>query len=119
MQLEATLVQKMPLQTGTGKNGVWKKQEIIVETAGQFPKKVCISLWGDKADLPHELGTKLKIDFDVESREYNGRWYTDVRAWRIEAGGASGFSSGPSLDEAPLPSEPNFASPGDEESLPF
>ncbi|HQX95531.1 MAG: DUF3127 domain-containing protein [Chitinophagaceae bacterium] len=91
MELTAKLVQLLPLQTGTGKNGEWKKQDIIVETEGQFPKKVCISIWGDKikADVL-QPGAQLNISCDVESREYNSRWYTDVKAWKIEpASGAS------------------------------
>ena len=85
MQLTAKLVQLLPLQTGTGKNGQWKKQDIIVETEAPYPKKVCISIWGDKIDAGQlQSGNMLKIDFDVESREFNGRWYTDVKAWKIE-----------------------------------
>ena len=90
MQITAKLVQLLPLQTGTGKNGQWKKQDIIVETEATYPKKVCISIWGDKIDAGQlQTGNHLKIDFDVESREFNGRWYTDVKAWKIEAAGAS------------------------------
>ena len=90
MQLTAKLVQLLPLQTGTGKNGQWKKQDVIVETEGQYPKKVCISIWGDKIneDLL-KVGSQLNFSFDVESREYNGRWYTDVKAWKIEVAGAA------------------------------
>jgi hypothetical protein len=86
MQLTAKLTQVLPLETGMGKNGEWKKQNIIVETDGQYPKKVCISIWGDKIN-PAQLqtGNMLTIDFDIESREFNGKWYTDVRAWKIEA----------------------------------
>ncbi|HEY6506310.1 MAG TPA: DUF3127 domain-containing protein [Chitinophagaceae bacterium] len=88
MQLTAKLIQLLPLQTGTGKNGQWKKQDIVVETDGQYPKKVCISIWGDKInESVLKMGSSLKIDFDVESREYNGRWYTDVKAWKIETAG--------------------------------
>jgi hypothetical protein len=90
MQLTAKLIQVLPLQTGTGKNGQWKKQDIIVETEGQFPKKVCVSIWGDKINESQlQTGSQLAISFDVESREYNGRWYTDVKAWKIEAAGAA------------------------------
>src|SRR5215210_2148737 len=86
MQLTGKLVQLLPPQSGQGKNGPWKKQDIIVETEGQYPKKVCIAVWGDKADEKIlQIGNSLKIDFDVESREYNGRWYTDVKAWKVEA----------------------------------
>jgi hypothetical protein len=93
MQITAKLLQLLPLQTGTGKNGQWKKQDIIVETEATYPKKVCISIWGDKIDAGMlQPGNLLKIDFDVESREFNGRWYTDVKAWKVEV--ASGASTG-------------------------
>lgn len=96
MQLTAKLVQVLPLQTGTGKNGAWKKQDIIVETEGQYPKKVCISIWGDKINESLlKMGAMLTISFDVESREYNGRWYTDVKAWKIEPAGGSSAAEGP------------------------
>lgn len=95
MQLTAKLIQVLPVQTGQGKNGQWKKQDVIVETDGQYPKKVCISIWGDKADEKTlQAGNNLKIDFDVESREYNGKWYTDVKAWKVELAGSTAFSDG-------------------------
>lgn len=84
-QLTAKLIQLLPIQTGTGKNGEWKKQDIIVETDGQYPKKVCISIWGDKINEQQlTIGNTLTIDFDIESREFSGRWYTDMKAWKIE-----------------------------------
>jgi hypothetical protein len=112
MQLTAKLSQLLPLQTGSGKNGQWKKQEFIVETEGQFPKKICISVWGDKInDDQLKVGNELKIDFDIESREYNGRWYTDVKAWKIEVAGTG--SSNPSADQVTGPA------PAIDEDLPF
>jgi Domain of unknown function (DUF3127) len=99
MQLTAKLVQLLPLQTGTGKNGQWKKQDIIVETEATYPKKVCISVWGDKIDTASlQTGSLLKVDFDVESREFNGRWYTDVKAWKIEVANAAA----PAEDKTPV-----------------
>ena len=88
MQLSAKLIQILPLQSGTGKNGEWKKQDIIVETQEQYPKKICVSVWGDKIpSQPLIVGINLLIDIDIESREYNGRWYTDVKAWKIQVSG--------------------------------
>jgi hypothetical protein len=95
MELTAKLIQLLPLQTGTGKNGQWKKQDIIVETDGAYPKKVCISIWGDKInESVLKTGAQLTISFDVESREYNGKWYTDVKAWKIEAAGVAKNAGG-------------------------
>lgn len=118
MELRARLVQMLPLQTGEGRNGTWKKQDIIVETEGQYPKKVCVAIWGDKADANVlQPGNMLNISFDVESREFNGRWYTDVRAWKVElAGDGAGASSTGAQDVA----QPVFT-PSDEskDDLPF
>lgn len=104
MQLTAKLTQLLPIQTGTGKNGEWKKQDIIVETEGQYPRKICVSIWGDKINEGHlQIGNELKIDFDIESRDYNGRWYTDIKAWKIELGssGSQTNSNVPDSKEGP------------------
>jgi hypothetical protein len=85
MQIKAKLINLLPLQTGTGKNGEWKKQDIIVETDGQYPKKVCFSIWGDKINEQQlVIGNTLVIDFDIESREFSGKWYTDLKAWKVD-----------------------------------
>jgi hypothetical protein len=89
MQLTAKLIQILPVEKGMGKNGEWKKQNIIVETDGQYAKKICITVWGDKIDpVRLQPNNMLTIDFDIESREFNGRWYTDVKAWKVELSGA-------------------------------
>ncbi len=104
MQLTAKLIQLLPLQSGTGKNGQWKKQDIIVETEATYPKKICVSVWGDKIDASGlQLGNLLKIDFDVESREYNGRWYTDVKAWKIEVAGTAAAAGSEKVTSNPVP----------------
>lgn len=88
MELTAKLIQVLPPVTGMGKNGEWKKQNIILETDGMYPKKVCITIWGDKiSDSVLKEDTMVTVSFDIESREYNGNWYTDLRAWRVEAAG--------------------------------
>jgi hypothetical protein len=122
MQITAKLVQVLPLQTGSGRNGEWKKQDIIVETPGAYPKKICISIWGDKIN-PSQLqaGNNLNIEFDVESREFNGKWYTDVKAWKIEAADARTNSAVP---QPPIPDDYSFPEPPalpaeDRDDLPF
>jgi len=122
MELSGKLVQLLPLQTGQGKNGEWRKQEIILETEGQYPKKVCVAIWGDKINTSQlELGNKLTVSFDVESREYNGRWYTDVKAWKVDAAGGSGNGGGNSGSSNAAPQQQNTAESQGEYSddLPF
>jgi hypothetical protein len=107
MELKAKLTQLLPPQTGEGRNGPWKKQEIIVETDGQYPRKVCFSIWGDKVN-PSILvvGNTLNISFEAESREFNGRWYTDLRAWKVDlVDEGAPSSSSPSATTTPQPQD--------------
>jgi hypothetical protein len=105
MSLEVTgrIIKIMPEVTGQGKNGTWKKQEFVVETAEQFPKKICMSVWGEKSDAlkNFKLGEYVKASINIESREFNERWYTDIRAWRLQASTASDSSAGGQNEEYP------------------
>ncbi|MBP5662923.1 MAG: DUF3127 domain-containing protein [Bacteroidales bacterium] len=87
MEMIGKLLQKLPLQSGIGRTGnSWQKQEFVIETIEQYPKKVCANLWGDKLDMLDtvNIGDTVKVSFSIESREFNGKWYTDVKAWKIE-----------------------------------
>ena len=77
MQLTAKLTKLLPIQTGTGKNGEWKKQDIIVDTDDQYPKKVCISIWGDKVnDGQLQIGNLLQISCKLLNSPYFSYYYS-------------------------------------------
>lgn len=130
LEFEGNLVKVLSEVTGQGKNGAWVKQDFVLETEDQYPKKACFTAWGDKAaDLKtFSLGEKLRVTFSVESREYNERWYTDLKAARIDqvSGGASSTptkssaqnqgSSG-SRQTPPVVDLPSFSA--DDQDLPF
>lgn len=102
MEITGTIIQKLDLQKGTSAKGEWKKQEFIVETSEKFPKKICVSAWAEKVDdlSRFNTGEKAKVSVNIESREYNGKWYTEVRAWKIEGLGASHGDSNQDFDES-------------------
>jgi hypothetical protein len=91
MDIKGKVIQLLSPQTGQGKKGVWKKQEFIIETQSQYPKKVCLSMWGDKIEqFRLQVGEMVTVSFELESREYNSRWYTEARAWKISKDSSSG-----------------------------
>lgn len=117
-------------QSGTSKNGPWRKQDFILETEGQYPKPVCITQWGDDIDtFAIREGERLTAHVDIQSREYNGRWYTDVKAWRVtrDAAGGQPGQGGPATQGGPpaMGDEPwpdaSTSDPGDggDDDLPF
>lgn len=96
LQIEGKVTQLLAEQSGKGKNGPWRKQEFILETQDQYPKQVCIVLWGDKIDeFDLQEGEQVTAHVDIQSREYKGRWYTDVKAWKIERGSSESQSANP------------------------
>ncbi|WP_394991810.1 DUF3127 domain-containing protein [Emticicia sp.] len=128
MEIKGRLIHLLALQTGEGKNGTWKKQDFVIETDGQYPKKVCLSAWGDKFNENYLTeGNDLLVSFDAESREYNGRWFTDLKAWKIElAGTESPATSAPTGYKASAPAQPSSVAPefvvsaeGEKDDLPF
>lgn len=107
MELKGRLVQKLPVVTGQGRNGEWKKQDVVLETEGTYPKKVCITVWGDRVNVAALAeGSMLNASIDIESREYNGKWFTNVTAWKIEAAGETQDS------QPPLPPMDAYDAPG-------
>lgn len=100
MEITGKIIEILPLKQGRSAKGEWQKQDFILETQDQFPKKVCISVWNNKFDVTSMQGSQVKAFIDVESREYNGKWYTDVKAWKIEQLDAAETGNQP-----PLPTE--------------
>ncbi|MDR1951771.1 MAG: DUF3127 domain-containing protein [Bacteroidales bacterium] len=86
MDIIGQLIKILPETTGQGAKGPWIKQEFVIETKEQYPKKACFNVWGDKVEMLRKFSMSdiIKISFNIESREHNERWYTELRAWRIE-----------------------------------
>jgi len=90
LEIEGKLIKILPELSGQGQFGTWVKQEFVIETREQYPKKACFTAWGDKADMIKRLveGEDVKVSFNVESREFKEKWFTDLKAWKIEKLGA-------------------------------
>lgn len=122
MEFEGTVFSVLQLVKGTSARGEWMKQEVIFELPGEFSRKVCVGFWGDKAQEAGTLrpGEIVNVSANVESREYNGRWYTEVRAWRMTRKAAQAPATNdplPPLD-AFAPEEPS-SSANEVDDLPF
>jgi len=117
LSLTGTVKKVLDEQSGESRNGPWRKKEFILQTDGNYPKDVCIVQWGDNIDQFNvQEGERLTAHIDIASREYNGRWYTDVKAWRVERDSGQPTSQVPP-DEDPFP--PSQASDDPDDDLPF
>ena len=139
LELEGTIRQKLGVQQGMSARGAWSKQEFVLEYPdGNFTSQVCMLAFGqDKVQEldKYQIGDRVKVSFNLKSREYNGRWYTDIQIWRIApatpgaqaAAAPAGFSapaSAPSAPvapawQAPAPTLDDMPAEADTDDLPF
>ena len=133
LELEGTLAQKFSVQSGTSARGPWAKQEFILEFPdGNYTSKVCFTAFGqDKVqDLgKYQVGDKVKVSFNLRSREYNGRWYNDLQIWKIAPAGVpqpaapapvQSAAQAPAYPQAPAPTIEDMPADSDGgEDLPF
>lgn len=112
----------LAVESGTSKSGKeWKKQGFVLDTGAQFNPLVCFSLFGDdKINMLRDFGQgqEVEVAFNISSREFNGKWYHNIDAWKISAAGqAAPSSAGTVSGNAPLPTIDE--APADDDDLPF
>ncbi len=107
MDFEGIVYRVLPVVKGTSQRGEWIKQEVVFELPGEFNRKLCVGFWGDKAQDAGVLreGDKVSVSINLESREYNGRWFTEARAWKFSRVAAQS-------QPAAVPDMPPFAEDG-------
>lgn len=124
MEIKGTIIAALPEVSGVSKAGnAWKKKEYVLEnTEGQFPRKIAFTCFGDNADKVNlKVGDVATIYFDIESREYNGKWYTDIRCWRADLEQAPAAATAPAAAPAATPGAvpPPPAMPAGDDEFPF
>ena len=141
MDIKGKIIQKMEPVGGVSKAGnQWKKQEYVLETLDSYPKKVKFDFFGDRVDqYVFEVGDIITLSYDIESREFNGRWYTDIRGFKAvkedpnmvaaaapypPAAGEAAPAPAPTPDggmaaPAPAPMDNTFDQGGVPDDLPF
>lgn len=116
LALKGTISKILPVETGTSKAGKgWKKQSFVVDTGEAYNPDVCFGLFGDdKLEMLTQFaeGEAVEVAFNVSSREFNGKYYHNIDAWKISKVGTSVQSP----VSAPFPAAANVE--GDDD-LPF
>lgn len=132
MEIEGMIIRDLGETGGTSKAGnQWIKHEWVLETMGQYPRKVKFHVFGEKSrTLTFEPGKSYVLQFDLESREFNDRWYTDVSVYaarpadhpNVQPGSQSSFAgatpSGQDINPYGSP-QPGFQQPQASASNPF
>ena len=108
MEIVGKIIAVLPEQSGIAKNGnPWKVQAYVLETTEQYPRKVHFEIFGEERikQYPCAIDQLVTVSFDIESREFNGRWYTSIRAWKV----VQGDTTQPAQPAAAAPAAPATA----------
>ena len=129
MEVKGKIIKKMDLVTGIAKSSgnPWKKQDYVLETLDTYPKTIAFDFFGDRADQYNfEVGDVINLKFDIESREYQGRYYTNIRGYAAEkvtedapVQGATPAPQGPAAPIPPVPPSGFGPAANDNDDLPF
>jgi hypothetical protein len=121
-KVKGRVVDILPIQTGSSTRGEWKKLDFVLEVPDdQFPKKICFTLFNDKTEMikENDKNKEVEVSFSLEGREYNGKWYHNVNAFKIDR-----MERSSSTGDAPPPppyNEDDFmpVKDGENDDLPF
>ena len=108
MEIIGKVVAVLEIQSGTSKKGSeWKKRDFVIETLDEkFPKKVCFTLFGDRADACPPIDSVVNVSFDIDAHEYNGKWFNSVNAWKVEPAQAQQQAAPQNAEHTPRTSIP-------------
>lgn len=127
MELTGKIIAVMEPRGGVSARtgNTWKTQEYVLEVPGQYPKRCLFNVFGEDRINQFNIqnGDELTIQFDIDAREYNGRWFNDIRAYNVIRGqqsvpGAQPVAA-PSEATSPFPPAQEPASEGASDDLPF
>ena len=115
MEIVGKIIQVLPLQSGTSSRtgNSWQVQSYVLETQEQYPRKVCFEIFGEDKikNNPCNIDDLVTVSFDIESREFNGRWYTSIRAWRVQQGDMTSVQPAAAAPQPAAPAAAPAAAP--------
>lgn len=128
MEITGKIIAVLPANSGVSARtgNPWMSQEYVIETHDQFPRKCCFRVFGEDRIKQFNIqsGEELTVSFDIEAREYNGRWFNSVNAWSVNrntqaqpAAPAAQPAAAPAATPFPPAQEP--AAEGSTDDLPF
>lgn len=115
MEIVGKAIAALPVKSGvsqrTGEQ--WQSREYVIETQEQYPKKICFEVFGTEKLKEFNIRNNdlIKVHFDITAREYNGKWFNSIRAWKVEHVNQDGSAAGATANQVAASSQQAQATP--------
>ena len=120
MEIKGKCIAVADLRSGQSQSGNnWQKRDFVIETTEKYPRKVCLTLFGDKVSLCPSVGSYVSVSFDIDAHEYNGKWYNQINAWRVEQAQAQAQAQAQPQVQPQVQPQPQAQPQQHKEELPF
>ena len=115
MEITGKIVAVLPANSGVSARtgNPWMSQEYVLETHDQYPRKVCFRVFGEDRIKQFNIqgGEELTVSFDIDAREYQGRWFNSINAWAVNRAVQAQQPAQPAAADAPFTQAPSAAMP--------
>ena len=114
MEIQGKVIAVLEARSGVSARGEWKSQDYVIETHDAYPRKMVFGVFGaDRISRFNiQLGQEVNVSFDIDAHEYNGRWFNNIRAWRVVP--ATAAAQTPNAAFAPAPTATQTTTPADD-----
>ena len=120
MEIKGKCIAVADLRSGQSQSGNnWQKRDFVIETSEKYPRKVCFTLFGDKVSLCPSVGSYVSVSFDIDAHEYNGKWYNQINAWKVEQAQAQAQAQPQQQVQPQVQAQPQVQPQQHKEELPF
>ena len=122
MEIIGKAIAALPVKSGVSQRSgeQWQSREYVIETQEQYPKKICFEVFG--TDKLKEFNIRnndlIKVHFDITAREYNGKWYNSIRAWKVEHVNQDGSVAGATANQVAASSQQEPQAPATQAAAP-
>jgi len=126
MNIKGKILQCLPIRQGTSANGEWQSQDYVLEYGDDFKRKMVFTIFGkDKIERANVVvGDEATVYFDIDAREYQGKWYNSIKAWKVERDAVPQQQAAPQQYQQPqqqvmFTNDDPFAPSSNDDNIPF
>lgn len=115
MEITGKITHALEVRSGTARTtgNPWMSQSFVIETHEQYPRRCVFDVFGEDRlkEFNIQVGEELTVSFDIDAREYQGRWFNSIRAWKVDRNVAVAAPAGTAQPASAASAQAGYTAP--------